>query len=245
MNYLQLNDKGKLGHDEQKLADYFSEGRYTTFYKKHFLQNRFHLYAVDFIACEIPVMFNAMKKCKILYKHDDYPEPLQKYLKRRIWEGSLGYMKDKAFNSELSKSVFIKPKDKLKKFTGFVLNSLDDWFLTDGASDSTRIICSDPVKWVTEYRIPVINGEARDYCNYFGDPNVMVDKSVVNDMVKAWTDSPKAYCLDVGVLDNGETALIEVNDAFSCGSYNMSSQTYGELLVTRWNELKNYGLFER
>lgn len=108
MNYLQLNDKGKLGHDEQKLADYFGEGRYTTFYKKHFLQNRFHLYAVDFIASEIPVMFNAMKKCKILYKHDDYPEPLQ-----------------------------------------------------------------------------------------------------------------------------------------SCGSYNMSSQTYSELLVTRWNELKNYGLFER
>lgn len=53
-----------------------------------------------------------------------------------------------------------------------------------------------------------------------------------------WTDSPKAYCLDVGVLDTGETALIEINDAFSCGSYSMSAETYGDLLTTRWDELK-------
>lgn len=33
MNYIQLNDKGKLGDEEQKLADYFGVGNYTTFYK--------------------------------------------------------------------------------------------------------------------------------------------------------------------------------------------------------------------
>ena len=53
MNYLQLNDKGKLGSDERKLADYFGEGNYTTFYKKHLLQNRFKLTSDDFIAGEV------------------------------------------------------------------------------------------------------------------------------------------------------------------------------------------------
>lgn len=238
MNYIQLNDKGKLGDEEQKLADYFEVGNYITFYKKHFIQNRFSITKDDFIAGVIPVMFLAMKKLDIEYKHDDYPERLRKYLHRRIWETKLGYIKEQVFNGYLANPIFIKPKDKLKKFTGFLLNSRDDWFLTDGAADGTNIICSEPVKWVTEYRIPVINKIPRDYCNYFGNPDIQVDKSTVQNMIDDWTDSPKAYCLDAGVLDTGETALIEINDAFSCSSYSMSVETYGDLLATRWNELK-------
>ena len=57
-------------------------------------------------------------------------------------------------------------------------------------------------------------------------------------MVKDFENSPKAYCLDAGVLSTGETALIEVNDAFSVGIYNMPKNVYAELLITRWNELK-------
>lgn len=57
----------------------------------------------------------------------------------------------------------------------------------------------------------------------------------MRDWAKA--GAPSAYCLDVGILDTGETALIEINDAFSCGSYSMSSETYSKLLITRWNEL--------
>lgn len=239
MNYLQMNDKGKLGHDEQKLADFFGEGNYTPFYKKHLLQNKIKLTRDDFVAGEIPVMFNAMKKLGIDYKHDDYPEPLKKYLHRRIWETKLSYMKDKAFNDYLTEPVFIKPKDKLKKFTGFVLNSRDDWYLTDGAGDGTNIVCSEPVKWVTEYRIPVIHNVPMDFCNYFGDPKIRPDMGAVKNMVADWAPAgaPASYCLDVGVLDTGETALIEVNDAFSCGSYTMKSGTYAVLLMARWDEL--------
>jgi len=238
MNYLQLHDNGKLGVDEQKLANYFGEGNYTVFYKKHLLQNRFKLTPDDFIAGEIPVMFNAMKKLGIEYKHDDYPEQLHKYLHRRIWETKLGYIKDKVYNDYLVDSVFIKPKDRLKKFTGFVLNSKDDWLLTEGAADGTRIICSEPVKFVSEYRVPVINGVIRDYCHYFSNP-IRVDENEVQKMVMDYTDAPSAYCLDVGVLDTGETALIEINDAFSCGSYTMSDEVYSELLITRWNEIRS------
>lgn len=203
------------------------------------LQNKIKITKDDFIAGEIPVMFNAMKKLGIDYKHDDYPEPLKKYLHRRIWETKLGYMQDKAFNDYLMEPVFIKPKDKLKKFTGFVLNSRDDWMLTQGASAGTNIVCSEPVKWITEYRVPVVNNVPLDYCNYYGNPDIMVSRVTVNEMVRDWAKAgaPSAYCLDVGILDTGDTALIEVNDAFSCGSYSMSSETYSKLLITRWNEL--------
>ena len=35
MNYLQFNDKGKFEPEEQALAEYFGEGEYKGFYKKH------------------------------------------------------------------------------------------------------------------------------------------------------------------------------------------------------------------
>lgn len=56
-------------------------------------------------------------------------------------------------------------------------------------------------------------------------------------MTDDFKDSSKAYCLDVGVLSTGETALIEVNDGFSVGMYGMSKELYAELLQTRWKEL--------
>lgn len=239
MNYLQLDDRGKFAREEKLLAEYFGEGNYIPFYKKHLLQNKIKLTKDDFIAGEIPSLFYAMKKLGVDYKHEDYPEALKEFLHRRMWLSKLGYLKDKVFNEYAIEPMFIKPVDKLKKFTGFVLESVDNWFNTNGAGDGTKVICSEPVKWITEYRIPVINGVIRDYSNYSGDPNVQVDKTVVESMVNAWKAAPKAYLLDVGVLDNGITALIEVNDAFSCGSYTMSKETYGDLLTTRWNELKN------
>lgn len=49
-------------------------------------------------------------------------------------------------------------------------------------------------------------------------------------MVDDFVNCPKAYCLDVGVLSSGETALIEVTDTFSVSMYGMGSKLYGELL---------------
>lgn len=239
VNYLQLNVRGKFAREEQLLADYFGEGNYTPFYKKHFLQHRFSLNADDFIAGEIPVMLMAMRSLGIEYSHDDYPIPLRGFLHRRIWNSTLGSIQSKVFNGYMEKPIFIKPADKLKKFTGFILNGTDDWFMANGAGANTAITCSDPVKWITEYRIPVVKGQVLDMCHYDGDPCVKPDTVTVAEMVAAWNNSPRAYCLDVGVLDTGETALIEVNDAFSCGSYSMTKETYAVLLTTRWEELRS------
>lgn len=238
MNYLQLNDYKKFAVEEQKLANYFGNGNYIPFYKKHLIQNKIKLTDDDFIAGELSTMNFAIKKLGIEYHHEDYPKELNKFLHRNIWETKLGYIKNKLFNDYISKPIFIKPKDKVKKFTGFVLESIDNFYLTGNSGDNTTIICSDVVKWVTEYRIPVINNIPCAYCNYYGDESIDVDKSIINEMIKSWTSAPKAYCLDAGVLDTGETALIEINDAFSCGSYNMSDEIYAKLLITRWNELK-------
>ena len=38
-------------------------------------------------------------------------------------------------------------------------------------------------------------------------------------MINAYADSPYAYTIDVAVLGNKETVLIEVHPFFSCGLY--------------------------
>ena len=240
MKYLQMNEYSKFEKEEQALADYFGEGNFIPFYKKHLKQGKLKLTLNDFIAGDVDTMFTAMKQLNINYEYNDYPKSLNKYLHRKIWESSIKDIKAELFNEFIINPIFIKPKNKLKKFTGFIIKSIDDLNKINNAGDNTKIICSEPVNFISEYRCPVINGEIKDLCFYSGDSNIKIDKSIVQKMVKEFVNSPKAYCIDVGVLSSGETALIEVNDAFSIGIYSMSKEVYAELLITRWNELKGY-----
>lgn len=241
MNYLQLNDWSKLDIEEKKLAEFFGEGNYTTFYKKHILQNKLKITKDDFIAGEIPVMFAAMRQLGIDYSYDDYPESLHKYLHRKIWTSTIKEIKAQLFDSGEINAVFIKPKNNLKKFTGFVISTIDDLRYTWHAGNSTELYCSEPVVWLSEFRCPVVDGKVlgRYVPTAKDGTGALPDMKIVQQMADDFIGAPKAYCLDVGVLSTGETALIEVNDGFSIGKYNMPTDIYAKVLMTRWEELKS------
>lgn len=133
--------------------------------------------------------------------------------------------------------MFIKPLRKVKRFTGCVISTRDDLAPLSNIGGSLELYCSEPVHWVSEYRVPVIHGKIQGYFWYDGDRNIMVDKAEVEKMVHDYVMVPWAYYLDVGVLDTGETALVEMNDAFSIGMYDGMEKCYGDLLTTRWKEL--------
>ena len=244
MNYLQLNEHSKFDKEEQELADFFGEGNYTPYYKKHMVRGKIKVTKDDFVAGEIPSTFAALKQLGVDYEYQDYPESLSKYLHRNIWISTMAEIRSKLFDTGQIDPVFIKPKDSLKKFTGFVITCIDDLMYTNHAGNNTSIYCSEPVIWLSEFRCPVINEEVRGMfrvpytCH---DTDVHPDFNVVQQMADDFKDSPKAYCLDVGVLSTGETALIEVNDGFSVGMYGMSKELYAELLQTRWKELAEKG----
>src|SRR4051812_22367020 len=42
---------------------------------------------------------------------------------------------------------------------------------------------------------------------------------------------------DFGVLENGQTALVEANDGYSLGAYQITASNYTNVLLTRWAEL--------
>lgn len=243
MNYLQLNDKGKFEPEEQALAEYFGKGEYKGFYKKHFLRNKFQITKDDFIAGDIDVMFHAMKKLGIEYSYNDYPEVLKPHLHRKIWEDELGNVKKELFENGYFKTpIFIKPKDKLKRFTGFVLETVEDLSKCSSAGNQTKIWCSEPVVFIDEFRCyfrkdtkPVIGS----YKENFDEKNKVKVQQFLNSLILG-REFPSAFALDLGILSTGEVALVEMNDAFSLGLYKgCPPDFYAKCLMERWNELKN------
>lgn len=264
MNYLQFNDRGKFEPEEQALANYFGEGNYVGFYKKHFIRDKFQITKDDFIAGDIDVMFHAMKRLGIEYSYDDYPECLKPYLHRKVWEDELGNIRKEIFaEGYLKNPIFIKPKDSLKKFTGFVLETINDLSNCKGAGNQTKIWCSEPVSFEDEYRcyflwdtskVGIIRDFRGEYKLRIGNHKGLAPTHTIletarligyyltnptNSFLGEKADFPKAFALDLGTLSNGHVALIEMNDAFSIGKYNgISDEDYAKFVITRWEELK-------
>ena len=49
--------------------------------------------------------------------------------------------------------------------------------------------------------------------------------------------APASYAIDVGVLDDGSTALIEMTDGFSLDRYGLDATAYLAVVSARWREL--------
>lgn len=244
MNYLQFNDKGRFEPEEQALANYFESIKqsYKGFYKKHFLREKFQITKDDFISGDIDVMFHAMKKLGIEYSYNDYPEFLKPYLHRKVWEDELGNIRREIFaEGYLKNSIFIKPKDKLKRFTGFVLETVDDLANCKGAGNQTKVWCSEPVIFIDEFRCyfkkgtkPVIGC----YKESFNESNRIKIQQFLSSLILG-REFPDAFALDLGILSTGEVTLVEMNDAFSLGLYkSCPPDFYAKCLIERWNELK-------
>jgi hypothetical protein len=135
---------------------------------------------------------------------------------------------------------FVKPKTNTKLFTGFVLESDVDFFQLLNLPGKTELYCSQVVNWISEYRIFVSSGKIVGLKNYSGEDSNNLDLNFVQNAINTLEESPektKAYTLDFGILSDGETTLIEWNDAFAIGSYNLNSEIYTDFLLERWKEI--------
>lgn len=244
MNYLQFNDKGRFEPEEQALANYFESIKqsYKGFYKKHFLREKFQITKDDFISGDIDVMFHAMKKLGIEYSYNDYPEFLKPYLHRKVWEDELGNIRREIFaEGYLKNPIFIKPKDKLKRFTSFVLETVEDLANCKGAGNQTKVWCSEPVVFIDEFRCYFKKGTKLVigcYRESFNESNRIKIQQFLSSLILG-REFPDAFALDLGILSTGEVTLVEMNDAFSLGLYKgCPPGFYAKCLIERWNELK-------
>ena len=233
----------QLGHDrlrvEERLVfeDCARRGIPTEFYlAKHIQRRQLPIDRECFICGDMDAMHGAMKILGIEPPTtDDFPTVLEPYLHRRIWRSSIPQLEDALLSG---REIFAKPAGRRKHFTGRVFSSPDDLRHIYGISRQEPLWCSDVVTWTSEYRVYVVDHHLRAVAHYDGDERVTLDMDVVHSAISLYaTVAPAAYGIDFGVLATGQTALVEANDGYALGAYQVDSESYAALLYTRWNQL--------
>ena len=163
----------------------------------------------------------------------DYPAELADFYGRKIWEGTLDDIQD----CGLHPGVFVKPRGYQKLFTGLLWRGDPPGRLHLAPyPKDTPVFFSEPVRFVSEYRCFVLEGEILDVRRYKGDWSKAPARDVVEAAVRAYRPY-RAYCIDFGVLDDGRTVVVEVNDSFAMGCYGLHPPAYARMIEYRWEEL--------
>lgn len=102
---------------------------------------------------------------------------------------------------------------------------------------------SEPVQWQSEWRYYVSGGQVIGKARYDEDgadnaavPDLMVVQACMADIA-----IKHPYAIDFGVMSTGETALVEVNDAWAIGLYSraLEPRAYLEFLRSRWDSISS------
>lgn len=210
------------------------------FPEKHLRRGQIELAPDVLVAGHIPVVLSALRQMGIEPPApNDYPESLRPWLHRRIWRSTVKDVVAQLHVGEV-RPFFAKPVSRHKRFRGQVFESWDDLRALGGASDHTQVVCSEVVRWVSEYRVYVVRSKIVGIRHYRGDSQAHLDQEQVEQAVARYETSGEAtagYGIDFGLLSTGETALVEVNDGYSLGSYGLDDLAYADLIIVRWTEL--------
>ncbi|KAF0845718.1 ATP-grasp domain-containing protein [Nocardia caishijiensis] len=240
--YLQYAGSGPMRLEEQLLTEGLGRLGIPV---RHYSIKRIHRRQLPlgpdaFLAGDLPAVHAAMRQLGIpIPPPDDYPETLAAFLGRKVWTTTLGAV-ERMMESSSATPVFVKPAEHRKSFTGSVCYSERDFGAWGGASRRQRVWCSEVVTWLSEFRVYVIDGRVVATDHYAGDDSAELDTTVVRAAIDTYhrdATAPSAYAVDFGVLANGDTALVEVNDGYALGAYRIAADHYTELLATRWREL--------
>lgn len=170
----------------------------------------------------------------------DYPPVLEPFLRRRVRRATIREAHHLCVDDRFDPPVFIKPVTGHKEFTGHVLAVYRDMIRTVGwaaEAPDTAVWISEIVTFAAEWRYFVHHREIVGVGHYHGDPLRAPDPEVVRAAVLAYADCPSAYVIDFGVLADGRTALVEVNDGFSFGCYGLNPHAHAQMLESRWLEM--------
>ena len=164
---------------------------------------------------------------------DCYPDILKPYYKRDIRKSTLGEERKKFNDNPIP--VFVKPI-KPKEFIGNVWSSILNLIPLANKNDDVTCYVSNPINILSEFRVYVNDGEILGVKHYHGDWTKVPSKEFVNEVVKAYKNSPISYGIDIGV-NNNEEFVVEVNDGCNLGNYGIDAIHYGEMIVSRWFDI--------
>lgn len=149
--------------------------------------------------------------------------------------------------------AFVKPA-RTKAFTGFVFDprapadpdSRDDLEAFMALPKDEPVWVCEQVAFAGEWRAYVLGSELIGLGRYDPDGADEADEPEKEwiqgaiDAMRASPDAPAACAIDVGRLENGSLALVEVNDAWALGLYGkaLAPRVYLEFLSARWAQMR-------
>lgn len=153
-------------------------------------------------------------------------------ISRNIYQTSLKEFKNQ-FRID-DKPKFIKSV-KPKLIHGREISSYFDFHMI--YADDCQIWVSDPLDIISEYRCHIHNRKLVYCSNYDGDFRVSPDFSYIDKLIQSYDNPPLAYTIDVAVLADGTTTVVEFNDYWAIGSYGLDSIKYSQMLSDRYSEI--------
>jgi len=142
------------------------------------------------------------------------PEELFSYCERKIINGT---------DKDIHNMKFVKSNDKLKLYTE----------ITNNAPPGNYQI-SDIINIISEWRAFVYKNELVGLQNYSGDFKIFPDVKKIETIIDNYKSAPIAYTLDVAILDNNKTDIIEIHEFFSCGLYGFSNRKILPYMFIKW-----------
>lgn len=185
----------------------------------------------------IGMVRRALDRLGVPQPHVDGMPPQEVYhlYGRRMWATTMAEVRQ---GYEDNRFFFIKPLLSQKAFTGHVTSgSIADLSRTIAFENDFEVLASEVMSFQVEYRLFVHKSRvvaARFYC---GDFTKQIDYRVADEFISLYKNPPVSYSLDLGLAEDGQTRVVEINDAFSLGCYGLSSIPYARLVIDRWEEL--------
>ncbi len=195
------------------------------------------------VVAGIPVVWRALQTLNVqVGALQTIPDGLQKFAGRAFGGCTLGDIRARFAEGAQSSGVFIKPCAPLGKlFGGHVVARFRDLIETASFPDETPVWWSDALQLRGEFRGFVLRGELVGWRHYFGDFRCAADFSRVEAALTQWSTRPIACAMDWALTGEGETVLVEVNDAYSLGCYGLAPHLYAPMLAQRWREIVETG----
>ena len=239
--FIQECGNGRLGHESQLVHDYclLQSIPVRCYTRKHIQRRELPLTSRTFVCGDVDCMHGAFKQLNIPVPAPSYfPPSLTPYLHRTIWPDTVGGLREKLGLG--AEPVFAKPAGRAKLFAGRVFADASDLYHLGTSSRKEPVWCSEVVSWLSEYRVYVIGQKIVSVDYYSGDSSIKPDRAVIDAAVADYRHSgeaPAACGIDFGVLSSGKTALVEANDGYALGAYEIPGAVYTELLFVRWRQL--------
>jgi hypothetical protein len=169
---------------------------------------------------------------------DNLPDRLAGYRGRKVWTSTWGELRAAYGAKGPPEPLFVKPLRRNKGFPALALCAADDLSTAYHRGDGEEVLVAEYVVFVSEWRCFVCRGHLLELCHYQGDVFCYPDSQVIRRALADFAPiAPAGYGIDFGVLMDGRTVLVEVNDGYALGAYGLNSVEYSELLEARWVQL--------